>query len=78
MVGYIVAFTAVACALTLFGPASYTYLVVMAGLGLFWLWRAVKGFRSVDDVRWAGQLFGFSLLVLTVFSFLLATDAWLP
>jgi heme o synthase len=78
IVAYIAAYICASAALSVFGPASVTYLVVMMSLGFMWLWRAVQGFDGVDDTLWAGRLFGFSLLVLTVFSALLAVDTWLP
>lgn len=63
-------------ALALRGHAGLLYLVVMAGLGLRWLHLSIKGFGAADDNKWARSLFGFSLVVLMGFSFMIAIDAW--
>jgi heme o synthase len=78
MVGYIAAYVIAAASLTILGLASYTYLVVMVLIGLVWLRQSLKRSKGKQDTVWAGQLFGLSLIVLTVFSVLLATDTWLP
>jgi protoheme IX farnesyltransferase len=78
MIGYVVAFGAMVCVFAVVSTAGYVFIVVMGGLSLLWLVRAFKGLTLGDDVRWAGQLFGYSLLVLTAFSLLLTLTPWLP
>jgi protoheme IX farnesyltransferase len=78
MMGYILAFTAAAIALSVFGYAGYTYLVVMILLGLAWLRLALQGFKTKDDNAWARKLFRFSLIVTLVFSLMISITAWLP
>ena len=75
---YIVAFIAATVALTVFGYAGYTYLAVMLVAGLVWLRRALQGFKAADDNKWARGVFGYSLLVLMVFSVMISLDALLP
>jgi protoheme IX farnesyltransferase len=75
---YIVAFITATVALSIFGYAGYTYLAVILLMGLGWFHLAIKGFEAKDVVRWARGMFGFSLLVITVFSILISLDAWLP
>lgn len=71
-------FVIAAALLTVFGYAGYSYLVVVSLIGLWWLRLGIHGFAAQDDNRWARKTFGFSLLVLLVFSFMLSVDAWLP
>jgi len=75
---YIVAFIAASALLTVFGYIGFVYLVVMLGLGAAWLWLAVGGPRSVDNARWARQIFRFSLIVILGLSLMLSTSSLLP
>ncbi len=78
IVAYIVAFTIAAALLTISAHAGYAYLVVVSLIGLAWLYRAIMGFKTLDDTKWARQLFLFSLVVLVVFSVMLSVAAILP
>lgn len=60
------------------GYTAYSFLLVSLAIGLWWLKKAWQGFKTLDDVRWARQMFGRSLVVLLVFSFILSIDWWLP
>jgi protoheme IX farnesyltransferase len=75
---YIFAYVIAAVDLSLFGYAGLTYLIVMGGLATYWLWKAINGFKVRSDKKWARQMFGFSLVVLLVFSAVLSLDAVLP
>ncbi|HUS26352.1 MAG TPA: heme o synthase [Nevskiaceae bacterium] len=75
---YIAAFTITTMLLTIFEYTGYTYLVVMAVVGLAWLWRGLQGFKAADDKVWARKMFLFSLIVILVFSASISLDAWLP
>lgn len=79
---YILIYTALyiiaAAALTIYGYAGITYLVIMLIIGFMWLWRGLAGFKAPDDDRWARKMFGFSLLVLLIFCSSIAIDPWLP
>jgi protoheme IX farnesyltransferase len=74
---YIVAFIAAVAMLSVLGYTGYSYLVVVGIAGLAWLRLALKGFGAQDNEAWARRLFLFSLLVILVFSFMLAVDNWL-
>lgn len=74
MTGYIIAFIIACALLTIVGPAGYSFLIIMTGLGLVWLNHALQGFKTKDDGRWARHLFRFSLIVILVFSAMLALD----
>lgn len=75
---YMGAFIIAALALTVFGYTGYSYFVVMAVLGVAWLRIGLQGLTARDDEKWARKVFGFSLLVLTLFSVMLSVDRLLP
>lgn len=78
IVAYVGAFLAAVVLLAAAGYAGWWYLVVMVGFGAVWLVKGLQGFTAPDDVRWARKMFGFSLLVLLAFSFMLSVDSFLP
>lgn len=78
IIGYIVAFNIAIVALKIAGYAGYTFLVVMLIFGLVWLWRAILGLKTSNDVRWARKTFFFSLLVLLAFCASAAVGSILP
>lgn len=73
---YIAAFLILAPLLTIFEYTGYLYLVVMLAISFLWLYRAVKGFQTTDNVLWAKKLFGFSLLVLLVFCIITSLNSF--
>ena len=75
---YLVLFMVCVVALTLFGFAGYTYLIVMLALSLWWLWIGLRRFKAENDIVWGRSLFRFSLIVITAFSVLLSLTAFLP
>ncbi|MEK7625907.1 MAG: heme o synthase [Patescibacteria group bacterium] len=75
---YILAFMCATTLLFITGYAGITYLIVMLGVGLYWLWIAIKGFEAKDNSLWAKSLFLFSLKVLLVFSVMLSIDVFVP
>lgn len=78
IIGYIIALTIVASLLTVFGYTGYIYLVTMTLGCLYWLARGLRGFKTENDSRWARQMFGTSLLILLLWSGLIALSPWLP
>jgi len=74
---YIAAYIAATAALGIFGYAGWTYLMVMLVVGACWL-RLAMNESGAKDTAWAGKLFGFSLVVLMVFSLMISIDHWLP
>lgn len=75
---YTIAFVITSLSLTVYGYAGYVYLVVMAALGLYWMWLASKGLRTKDDDAWSRKMFRFSLIILLVFCAMISVDALLP
>lgn len=71
-------FTLAVVLLTAWGIAGFSYLVVMLVMCALWLWKGVRHFHQPNDTQWGRAMFGFSLLVILVFSFMIAVDAWLP
>jgi protoheme IX farnesyltransferase len=77
MLIYIAAFTVAAALLSVYGYTGYIYLAVMLVLGGAWLRLSLLGFKAPDDDKWARKLFGFSLIVITAFSFTVSIGHWL-
>jgi len=75
---YTLVFVALSISLWYFGPASYTYLVIMALLGGRWILLGLDGFTAQDTDQWARKMFNFSLYVLLAFCFLISIDNILP
>jgi protoheme IX farnesyltransferase len=75
---YIIAFTFAVAALADFGYGGYTYFGTVMALSIYWLWLAAKGFKAKDENRWARKMFGASLIVITVFSVVIALNSWVP
>ena len=75
---YVAAFSVVASMLTLAGYTGLTYLIVMLGLSLIWLYFAISGFKATNDAVWARMMFRYSLVVILGFCIMLALDAVLP
>ncbi|QEM82465.2 heme o synthase [Halomonas binhaiensis] len=77
IIGYILAFLGAALSLSLAGYAGPGYLIVTSVLGIYWLYIAAKGYRTEDNVRWARQVFGISILTITAMSVMMSLDATL-
>lgn len=75
MLRYIVAFTAAALLLTLYGYMGYTHLVFATLLGSGWFILCLQGFRAPNDARWARQMFLFSLVVILTISLLISGES---
>jgi heme o synthase len=75
---YIGAFIAANALLSIFGYTGYVYLVIMAVLGLAWLWLGIRGYKAIDDKLWARQMFLFSLVIILSLSIMLSVGHRLP
>jgi len=78
IVVYIIGFIFATYTLMIFGYTGYTYLLIMALLGVWWLRMAVQGFSTRDDDKWAKKVFGFSLITLLAFSAMISVEVFLP
>ncbi len=75
---YIVAYLLVAPLPTLLSYTGFSYMLVMGVVGLVWFWKGVQDYTATDSKAWARKMFGFSLIVLLTWSFMLSVDVWLP
>jgi len=75
---YIIAFIFLSVLFTTVGLTGYISLCLMLLLGVWWLTRSIKGFKTEDNKKWARKLFGASLVVLLVLSLVLSVDVFLP
>jgi heme o synthase len=74
MLVYILAFVLTTSMLTFFNYTGYSFLTVIALLGITWLWLSIKGFQSVNDTLWARSLFRFSLVIIMALSIMISVD----
>lgn len=74
---YIIAFTLTAALLSFTGYTGKAYLIVTFLLGLAWLGLCVKGFKSVNNARWAHKMFSFSLVVIMALCLTMSADVTL-
>lgn len=73
---FIAAYLLVVPLLSVFGYTDWAFSVVMVLLSVMWLKRGLQGLKAADDDAWARRMFGFSLLVLLVFSAGLVVDSF--
>lgn len=59
------------------GYAGYAYLAVMLIAGIWWLRWALMGFKAADSNKWARKMFGYSLIILLIFSFMISINYWI-
>ena len=78
IIANIAAFGLCAGLLTAFHYTGYAFLVIITAITAGWLWRGWRGFGAAGNVQWARGMFGFSLVVITVFSLSATVNAWLP
>lgn len=71
---YILAFAVAASCLAVAGYAGVIYLFVMIAMSLLWFVFGYRGITSKNDMKWAKNMFRFSLLVTLVFSVLISVD----
>ncbi|MCE9680496.1 heme o synthase [Shewanella sp. AS1] len=72
---YIALFALVSTLLSLTGYTGIAFMVVACATSFWWLAMALKGYRSdVDLLRWSRQVFGFSIITITVLSLTMALD----
>jgi protoheme IX farnesyltransferase len=74
---FIAAFIAVSLLMTAAGYTGYSYTVVVMLVSGTWLYKGIKTLK-LDQTRWAKQMFGYSLLVLTSVSLVLCFESFLP
>lgn len=74
MLLYVIAFAVVVVLPTVFGYAGGYYGAAALVLGLLWVYYAVQGFSTSDDIAWAKKMFGFSILNITLLCLMMVVD----
>ena len=75
MLGYIILFAIAITQLYFWGYTGIYYLTASLGVGLWWIYLAIKGFYAKDDVVWARKLFGFSIIAIMILSIMMSINA---
>jgi len=75
---FTIIFTIVFALPTVFHYTGVVYLVGSLLLSAYWLYKGISLYNKVDDVKWARQMFGVSLLVMLSMSLLIAVGGYLP
>ncbi len=78
ILAYMVLFCLTTPLLTIFGYTGMLYLVLSVALSVYWLTGALRSWSEPNDKKWAGRIFGVSLLVLLLQSVIIATGHLLP
>ena len=78
IIAYMVLFCATTPWLTFTGYTGMMYLILSVGLSVYWLTVAIRTWKEPNDKKWAGRIFGVSLLVLLMQSVLIAVGHILP
>ncbi len=74
MIAYTVAFAVAVCFMTMFGYTGFAYLIIVGGSGALWVRLAFKGLSAQDDRKWARKMFLYSIIIIIIFSIMLALD----
>lgn len=74
MLVYTILFIIATLMLTIMNFTGYIYFTIVAALGIRWLWMCINGFKAKDNRLWARQMFLFSIIIITVLSFMMAVD----
>jgi protoheme IX farnesyltransferase len=74
---YTVLFAISASLLTVYGYTGIIYLVGVLLLSLFWIYKGVTLYKTVDDIKWARTMFGISLVVLLAMCLLIGVGGFI-
>jgi protoheme IX farnesyltransferase len=74
---YTVLFAISASLLTAYGYTGIIYLVGVLLLSLFWIYKGVMLYKTVDDIKWARTMFGISLVVLLAMCLLIGVGGFI-
>lgn len=78
MLIYAILFAITAPLLSVYGYTGYIYAIVMTIVGIIWVIRGLRGFRTETDEKWARKMFFFSLNVLLVMCLMIMVGGYLP
>ena len=74
MLVYVIIFSILSMLPTFFGYAGKYYLSVAIASSFYWIYLTVKGFAASDDALWARRNFLFSIILITLLSFMMVID----
>jgi protoheme IX farnesyltransferase len=74
ILAYVVLFIIAVALMTLLGYTGYVYVAIMEAIGVFWLYRGVRGLRVTNDIAWARGMFFVSLIALPALPVALLAD----
>ena len=74
MLIYVIIFSMASMLPTFFSYTGGYYLGVAIVLNLYWIYLSVKGFSTTDDALWARKNFLFSIIVITLLSFMMVVN----
>lgn len=75
---FTLAYALIAPLLTVYGYTGTIYEIAAIALGGYWIWVGIRGYKKLDDIKWAKKMFGISLLVLLSICALIAVGGYLP
>jgi protoheme IX farnesyltransferase len=73
---YTALFAISASLLTVYGYTGIIYLVGVLLLSLFWIYKGITQYKTVDDIIWARTMFGISLVVLLAMCLLIGVGGF--
>lgn len=71
---YILAFMIAALILPVSGYVGYKYLIVVMAINGWWLYMAIRGYKTQNDEIWARKLFRFSIFSIISLSAMMSID----
>lgn len=74
MLLYVIIFTILSASLTIIGFTGRYYLAVSLLISLWWIYLALKGFKTDNDASWARKMFGASIIAITLISAMMIID----
>jgi protoheme IX farnesyltransferase len=75
---YIVLFALCIASFAVLGYTGYVFAIVGIGLSVSWFLKGARSWSKLEDTAWARGMFGWSLVVLTSMTVLIATNSLLP
>ena len=78
MLVYLALYCVSVISLYVFGHADSIYVLVMSGICLTWIYVAMHGYSTVQHMKWARSMFGFSLITLLAMSGAISIGSRLP
>jgi len=74
MILYVAAFVIATLMLKVNGYVGYAYFVIAGSSSIYWLWLTISGYKTNDDHVWARGVFIYSIILITIISFMMGVD----